>query len=776
MFIYFFALSLRVEKAILTFCTRFRCPLGGQFQSRLFSYTDIINHKNKTALNKFTLTLLSAATLLCGTGVSYALAPKGFDISKMIYKAKNGSDAFKSERMKRIESTNALLEAGKPSRFASTLAAPADDSDIVTTPSQEFGNRDLWGEMDAPNGETWFYSGKIEYKKNVVNEYFTEMLPQSFSIEIFDQDMNLVGTISDKLEIKADEARVRAVEVLPVISRNYFNTDDKVEVAVAVTVNPLPWGIRPYTYIYSIGNPKDSEGNDEPIQVYNHFISDVLDASTDGNENLFMTVVSEGNDSGVTEEDLGQEGAYWKYQLGNYMKAVTYAKADANGQLKPVFEKRITYYQYQGDQQDTPPLMSYVQNGKPCIVFPHYEELFYNKFDSMDEDITQRLPNKLVIEIYELDEAAGQFKLAQTTKIDVVRPEIDGIIASYYGIGLFSYTGDVAYGDDGLASFIVTRSDYMASSDSFANSYFIYNADGTLRCPLFENAASHQRLSDIEGFDPMEMFAELDAQGYWFNFVNMRTFQTELRLFQGLIDEDSDDPDYMMANMDRIKVGDTFMYAVEMRVPEYDDIEDTNFMRVAWITREGKLDHMDYINIGNLVNYASLYMTNMTLDENYFHKGPEREYMMLIKRANADDASSEEQLLVAQATSENYPAGRELLLLGPDPEYGVLDFIQPYPTYLSVRYKKTVDGLDKAYTRYYDMPLNKTAGIVDAVAGELPFAFDGTNVTLDGAFIEVYNLQGIRVAAATGSVSLQGMTPGVYMVRAAGHTAKVAVK
>ena len=36
------------------------------------------------------------------------------------------------------------------------------------------------------------------------------------------------------------------------------------------------------------------------------------------------------------------------------MKAVTYAKADANGQLKPVFEKRITYYQYQGDQQDTP--------------------------------------------------------------------------------------------------------------------------------------------------------------------------------------------------------------------------------------------------------------------------------------------------------------------------------------------------------------------------------------------------------------------------------------
>lgn len=717
--------------------------------------------------------------MMCGFSTAFADAPKGIDFGKITYKGKaKAANVFDAARIGRIDKANALLEAGKPARFANSLSDAATRAEESYKPSSEFVNSELHGDMDGPNGELWFYSGKVEYYANVINEYYTEMLPTSFEVTIFNSEMKPVGTLTDTFELKEDEARVRQVEILPVVTQKFFNQDDNYEIAVSVIVNPLPYGIRPYTYIYSLGAPKDSKGDDQPVMVLNRVISDVCDASDANGENIVMTFVTEGNDSDVTDEDF--EERYWEYQLGNFISIQSYGPADANGNLTELFNKRITYYQTQGNQEDDAPVMTYLRNGHPAMCVAYYEEVFYNPF-GMAEDMSQRLPNNLVIELYELENPAQGFSLKQTTKIPMAKPDVENVVASYFGVGSFGYTDDIMYGEDGKASFIITRSDYIPSTDSETEAYYVYDANGNQTHVLAEAAVSHSRLTDIPGFNPMEIFITYNNAGeYIFNFTDMKTFKTELSINYGLIAEDSDEPDYMMANLDRTKVGDSFMYVAEMRTPEYDEFNDINYMRVAWITREGQLDHFDYVNMGNLVNYATLFINGEVLNENYFHYGPEREYMMLIKRAFSNESSkTEEQLLIAQAKSDSYPLGQDILLLRPHDEYGNLATIVPYvdPNRLAVTYAKT-EGYNTTYTTvYYDLPFNGTSGVNKIENGAASsFVFDGTTVSLPGENIEIFNLQGVRVAAGFGSACLSGLSTGVYFVRAAGQTAKIIVK
>ena len=269
------------------------------------------------------------------------------------------------------------MEAGKPSRFVNALEATASDGSY--NPDQVFEVKDLYGDIDGPDGKLWFYYGNIEYEYIVHNEYYTEALPQSFEVNIYDNEMKLRGTVKDKFELKADEARVRVVDVLPVITKNYFNSDDKYELAVSVIVNPKPFGVRPYTYVYSLGGEKDAQGDNVPVSVINGMINEVLDVSTPEKENVIMTFIHEYNDSGLSEDDLygTDETArqnFWKYQLGNKIGIKSYGAADASGKLTEVFSKTTVYYQANGNQQDDPLSLLMVHNGKPVIVFPYYED------------------------------------------------------------------------------------------------------------------------------------------------------------------------------------------------------------------------------------------------------------------------------------------------------------------------------------------------------------------------------------------------------------------
>lgn len=332
---------------------------------------------------------------------------------------------------------------------------------------------------------------------------------------------------------------------------------------------------------------------------------------------------------------------------------------------------------------------------------------------------------------------------------------------------------------------MITRRDYVASSDSERKTFLVYNADGSLRKVLFENAQSVGFLTDLEGFDPQTLFISHDGLDYIFYFMNMRTYEFDLEMNYGLKADENDDPDYIMANIDRTLTpdGKSYCYVAEMKMPEYDDINDRTFMRVAWISKDGKLERIDKVNMGNSINYAKLYLGSAALKSDFFHSDDNNEYMMLIKRAVDGGAQSVEELLIGQAVSEEYPEGRDLLLLG-ESEHGKLNTITPFTSEhgntLQVVYtsEQEVGQPDKLTICYYDLPLDRkpeTNGI-GAVEGEkVEFAIEGSTIVATGSSIEVITLQGVSVAKGADRLNIGHLAKGIYIVSIDGRAVKLAL-
>lgn len=739
-------------------------------------------------MKHFTSIVAVAALFLLGGSARAVSVPLNEDITRFLYQADRNVSLFNTDRQRAVQSAVSAMEAAMPSRFVDAL--DVNPQAATYNPDQVFEVKDLYGDIDGPDGKLWFFYGTITYDYIQHNEYWTEELPKAFEISIYDNSMKLMGTIKDTFVLKDDEVRVRQVSVLPIVTKNYFNQDDNYEIAITVLVNPKPYGLRPYTYVYTIGDGKASDGDSVPVMVLNGMVNEVLDASTDKGENVIMTFINEYNDSGLSEEDCynpedpddaeAREN-FWKYNLGNKIGISSYGAADAKGNLTKVFEKSTVYYQANGNMQDDPLSLLLVHDGKPVVVYPYYEDTFFNPFYSNNEDMSQRQPNNLIIEVYEQSAPGEKFVLKQTTKIPVVRTPTDDVLCSYFSVGGFRYREDVVFNGD-KADFIVTRRDYIASSDSERMSFIAYNADGSVKRNLFENTSSHISMANLKGFDPMELFITNDGKDYIFNFVNMHTFETELSLNYGLmLDGPDGDPDYIMANIERTLTADgkSFVYVAEMRSPGYDDINDISYMRVAWINRDGSFDHFDRINMGNNVKYATLFLDGPVLQPDFYYSDAKQEYMLLIKRDRPDNPEkpTEEQLLIAQVADADNPFGKDILLLGDTADGSLLSIIPIYGEHnrLSVTYGKT--GSTRGTTYYYNLPLDgKPSGIDDITsASRSDITVDGTLVKASG-LIEAYNLQGILVASGHDILDLASAGSGLYIIRNAGASVKVAVR
>lgn len=72
---------------------------------------------------------------------------------------------------------------------------------------------------------------------------------------------------------------------------------------------------------------------------------------------------------------------------------------------------------------------------------------------------------------------------------------------------------------------------------------------------------------------------------------------------------------------------------------------------------------------------------------------------------------------------------------------------------------------------------DKNASVDNVTAApETAISFNGSEVTCEGTTIEIYALNGLKVAAGQGAVSTTGLTPGIYVAVANGNTIKIAVK
>lgn len=711
---------------------------------------------------------VAACSLLAPTGASASI------VEKHIKWGRHHTSVFDSPRMQQIQAANAVLNGTKKPVGGLKRLAPAGGMVTnETQPAEEFKDLDYLGDLDGPDGQLWYYTAHYDYE-TVLHEYYTEFMMRGYSFDIYDAEMKLVGTVKDSIVYGEDETRVPLADLAPVVTRHFFNTDDKYEIMVGVVFNTKNYVNREYTKVYSINGEKDEKGNDVCIKTIRESVADVLDVSTAEKEDVYISFVSDGTDFHPTKEDSTAADFEWQQRLGYYTELKTYASAvDANGP-RLVNTYRVKLQQLPGDQQNTPIILSYVRNGQPYFVTQYYEQPFYNPYNTIEDDLTQREGNNLIIDIYKVADTG--FEKVQTSKIPVVKNTADEeVIASYFSIGMLGYYGDVIENGGAARDFVINRQDYISSSDDLVNNFYRYSSQGELTNTICEEANSFVGLSALAGHDPQIMFVGADEYGFpMFNFVNMNTYKTELSIPQSMDMGEDADEEKLTANMDRVAVGDSYMYATELRSPGSDEDNNT-FMRILWINRNGEPDHIDEVNMGQNVNYATTYMSAATLNPHFFNSDDNYEYMMLIKRAQAGGGSQEE-LLIGQVTDEEGEVN-DLLLIGPDSVAGVLATIVPYDDRLMVSFKKSVDSRDLITVRYYLLPLDKEDGISN-VAGDAEqngFKLVGDAIVADGR-IELFDMTGARVAAQTNSLSLQDVRAGIYVVRANGRAAKVVVR
>lgn len=687
-----------------------------------------------------------------------------------------GKAVFHSPRQQAVEAANARL-FGQPDQ----QKAKAEDG--TYNPDYIYENLDTYGDLDGPDGKLWYYTASfdIEY---IHHEYWNEPVMHGYSFNIYDSDMQFVGDVKAKIEYEPQEVRCVLVDLAPVISRHFFNEDDQYEVVIAVTNNTTYYVNRTHTNVYSLGNEK-VDGYDVPVMKLRSGVADVVNASTDDEENFIISFLGRGDivahESRAEDDDNDNEGidtSYWDRLTSQTTSISAYSKArpGSEGPVK-IFEKQISSLKMPGDQQDIPFMISFVHDGVPYLSISYYKDFFYNPYYSYLDDMTQRDGNSLIVELWRLNAEASGFDLVQTTEIPAPHnTDNEACIASYYSVGNLRYRGDFNFDDfntpDGQAALYITRQDYVASSDRYVSSYYLYMPDGTLRGTIFENAESTLPLSDLPGCNSQQMFVSTDpySGSYLFDFIDLKECKTDFKMKQTIDYGDGSDPDKLTANIDRVALADRYAYACELRVPGVDD-EDNNFMRVAWFDSKGQFDRIEEINMGKRVNYAQLYMASETLDPEYFHSGPEHEYMMLIKRSISGGAKANEELLVAQPVSADNPHGRTLLLLGPDERYGALSTIVPYfdegAERLMVGYAKD-DGPHTLFAQhFYDLPLDQAeSGTIDTIVEDAALSFDGKTLMANSCCISVYNLQGIQLAAGQSAVDLSDVPAGVYIVKA----------
>lgn len=700
------------------------------------------------------------------------------DLTKFHYRIDNKS-VFSNNQAKRTAEINNLLER---------KAMPKEAAFENPAPSMTFGPIEQTGNIDAPNGELWYYSGTLDYKEIPPhdNVMFTERILQSWKFDIYNSKMELIGTIKDKMEYADNEVRVAMCEITPVATRNFFNSDDKVEIIVALAVN------RAYDYatnqgggnnyrslVYSLDGEKDAAGDDVPVYVINDIVGDVIEgpASPDGSDNFYISLMRD-----VYEPQAGAGNSFWATLLAQKASIEVYGKAlDSTGPRK-LYQTVIPLIQLPGDQENIPPMMSMLRGNDVVFMISYYKEPFYNRYDDpMSEDMTQREGNSLIIELYNATET-GVNKFC-TTEIPVVRDPMNDssgnatCLFSYFSVGNLRYTGDILFDAPGASAtapdFIVTRANYQVSTDGTTNSYFTYKSNGTLKNTLFTYADGTSAMGDLPGYNPQQMFVSRDAYGYLYNFVDLYTGKKAVTIEADYYIDDDSDAELLTANMVRILDGNAVKYVFEMRYPLVDDNEN-DILRFAYITDKGKFDHIDYVNMGKGVAYAQSYLSTEALAPHAYSSSDVPAYMFLVKRGVVGEEVMKEELMVAEIETDTNPEGKTLLQLTGN-QYGILASIVPEfatetrPGRLLIYY---VNNEANKYTlEIYNLPFDEKSAVTEIDAADTTFNIENGVITAEGMIL-IYTLDGRQAASVTGSFDTASLSNGIYILVAGGKSYK----
>lgn len=545
------------------------------------------------------------------------------------------------------------------------------------------------GYLDGPKNESWYYSGDYTYTDNQIT---------GFQFDIYDATFKKIGSVRDNIELKENETRVAEVSIGPAVTQKFFNYDNNYEIMVAVATNTTEYVNNYETRVYSITVLADGQLSDRKQTLDGYYVSAINTAQDAWSENFFITF--------MTEEETHTPQVGDVINLADY-HFVTYKKAGYSGDMVPVLDVRMPQITLGGP--DAIPFLATQKDGVPYFCVNHLKYSWY--LDPYDYNVDAPTPdNEMIAELYAPSSAyASTADLYSTTRFPLGATE-DDLFFLY--LGSFSYNGDVdmTRNDDGTPRFIVTRAHSQQGGDSFLYDFEAYDGvkkgeDGTAaqKYVIGKGTEGGFFMSDIAGYDPQVMLLFQNGGSYGFQFVNMLDGTVEHTIPFGFNDGSAE---YNMNTMvDRIPSGNSYLYTVPQTKGYSDDNGDCH-ARVVFASPEGDIVKVDDINMGKNIAYADIYPGVESFNPYLFNLDADYEYMVLIKRSNADGTGTHEEFSVLSAN----PDKGVLLNLGPDEEKGDITTISlvntdtDHPS-LAVTYVNRIPGNWQYTTTCFELPL-----------------------------------------------------------------------
>lgn len=525
----------------------------------------------------------------------------------------------------------------------------------------QIGPVNTYGMLKGPDGTDWTYTADFTQQGSFY---------ESMTINFYNSKNELVGTITDALAVdSAGVIGVNYVDVNTTLTQKFFNTDTKYEVMIFIHAVTEDYSGFYVNNVYSL-----SENSTKVCSVDGTYHMSLNTSTNSYTENYSMIF-----QRNVTESD----STFLYYDIYSKAKYGTPGPT-----LKHTF--KINYANIASSGNEPSPILL-VQNGdQPNYTIAQYEKPYFILSDDINKEPEIEENNNLIINYYN-----ENFELQHTTKIPVVLSL--RYLYVFPSLGSLSTSNDVLvnYNGNGSPAYIITVDNYNTSSDSYITSFYLYDVEGKLLKTITEDVVGRIHMSNIPGQENQWLFMKEDGENGKFVFVDFPSCSTVAEF--PVITKDEI---VLSSNIDRFPHKDTYQYAVSLLQGETANDGTINH-RVAWLTKDGTIDHFETISLGKDIVNAIIHIDNATLNPWLFNTDDTREYMALIYRAKANSSAKEEVLVICNTK------GEKLLEYGPDASKGgnlstiYLSNIETNPTLIC----SYTDG-NKHTLNYTALPLN----------------------------------------------------------------------
>lgn len=465
-----------------------------------------------------------------------------------------------------------------------------------------------WGLLDTEDGRTWYYTQKFEYDANLVWYY------SKSEITIYDENYEKQVTLNIDVP---EGAKVNSIQVFGTITTRFFDRDAKT------------WEVMVYMHEVGEGGQQihtitayDNKGKAKA--TYDAYGAIYFDATEGFNSYQRVALVKEE----VVTEGEGSEAVTKNMHMVQVLKPGSYSKP------APVVEHTFQVDTELINYSDGPFFNMYKVDGKPYYTLSHYEKPYMSGYDETTWDPIVQEENSYIVKVYDKD-----FEEVSSLTIPVVKG-VDALY-TFYAFGMFSYEDlSSKFTNDGKLNFVITRSDYISSTDDNEYAFDVYDQDGNKLKTLCELVQNWMPMSNVPGQSEQMSFLVLENDEQKIRMVDLPSGEVATE-FEAVVDGYK-----LSANYDRVGVDGTYKYVIGLGEATMDEAENV-IARIGWYNTQGEVERYVTFNLGPDAELFTPYIAGATLNPYLFNTDEKREYFYLAKVKPEGSTAIEDVLCLA---------------------------------------------------------------------------------------------------------------------------------